>query len=67
MADTREKMTEREARKWVRQHWATFMLMADCPDKAPNEAANVFGEESRRLAGRLGLWRDFEPLEPRHG
>lgn len=64
-------MTRREARKWVRQHWATFMNSADCPGldgmshADTNAISEVFTSESRRLARRLGLFRDFEELEPR--
>lgn len=66
-------MTKREARKWVRRHWATFMNSADCPglegmsEANANAIADVFGDESDRLARRLGLFRDFDPLEFPHG
>lgn len=70
MAETERKMTKREARKWVRQHWATFMNSADCPglegmsEEDADTVADVFVEESANLARRLGLGRDFERLEP---
>lgn len=51
---------KREARAWVRSHWQTFMRNADVPDLyevMPEESdkliAEVFSEESRRLADRL--------------
>lgn len=58
------KMTKRAARKWVRQHWATYMHGIDCPAECPEEVAEIWSEESRRLALRLGLFRDFDLLEP---
>lgn len=63
-------MTKREAQIWVRRHWATYMDGADCPELQglpPADAdavADVFCDESRRLARRLGLHRDFDRLEP---
>lgn len=57
-------MTKREARKWVRQHWATYMDSADLPDGAPYEVFMVWSDESERLARKLGLHRDFDRLPP---
>jgi hypothetical protein len=47
------RLTKREARKWVRQHWAEFMRSADNPDGIPDEAAEVWSEECFRLAERI--------------
>lgn len=51
------RLSKREARRWVRQHWQDFMRSADCPDLPLDDfgdsIADVFCEESRRLAERL--------------
>ena len=53
-------MTKREAKKWIRQHWATLIWNMDCPHNCPDAVANIFGEESQKLAVRLGLYKDFD-------
>lgn len=63
-------MDKREARRWVRRHWATFMNSADCPgleglsERDADAVFGVFVDESARLARSLGLFRDFDPLPP---
>ena len=47
------KLTEREARRWVREHWADFIHLSDCPCGAPEEAANLWDSESKRIAARI--------------
>ncbi len=51
---------KREARRWVRLHWATFMESADVPaqheqmpDAADDLIGEVWAEESARLANRI--------------
>lgn len=52
-------MNKREARKWVRRHWATFIWQDDMPDtkhltKPQDDAiSEVWGEECQRIAIRL--------------
>ncbi len=47
-------MTEREARKTVRKHWAEFILNADGP---PPGTDAVWASENERIARRLGFER----------
>ena len=49
----------REAKAWVRRHWQTLMRLQDVPctmdmtDAAADLIADVFCEESSKLADRL--------------
>jgi hypothetical protein len=45
----------REARAWVRRHWARFMLSADMPDDAMDceHIWEVWNDEGRRCANRI--------------
>lgn len=47
--------TRRQARKWVRNHWARFAASADLPDDPdmPSLAMEVWDDECQRIAHRL--------------
>lgn len=47
-------MTEHQARRWIREHWATFMWHADTPDgDVPELVHELWVEESRRMSSKL--------------
>ncbi len=50
---TPRRMTKREARRWVRLHWAAYMSAVNVPDPCPEEIAEVWRDECLRMADRI--------------
>jgi hypothetical protein len=53
--DALKAMTRREARAWVRKHWADWIEQQDVPYPCPIEAAEVWSDETRRIAHRVRM------------
>lgn len=59
MASASKTMTRREARKWIREHYANWVFHSDCPGDMPEECNDVWQDEKVRCARKLGfLYRD---------
>ena len=49
-------MTRREARQWIRGHWAQQIEWSDMPDLPPeydDAISEVWSDESARIAARI--------------
>lgn len=45
---------KREARKWIRKHWAEFIYQSDMQFDANEHIASVWKDECLKIANRLG-------------
>lgn len=59
------KLTRREARRYVREHWATLIEQADLQFTAPEGVEEIWGDEcektATRIRGRAALEQETRP------
>lgn len=46
-------MTRQDAREWVRRHFEEYILLADCGMDHPPEVAEIWNDETQRIADRI--------------
>lgn len=47
-------MTRNEAKRWIREHWSTFIRLADCQmENAPPLVFAMWSQECQRIAMQI--------------
>lgn len=53
MSEKPDTMGKREARQWIREHFAEYVLLSDIGVDVPDAIANAWGDECERIANRI--------------